>query len=210
MGGCRVPGPTCSDTADARGGNQTRGGSGAPNPTGTKTTRSSPGSGIISGWPRSIAWSEFSEISSRPQSIAEDAQIHSEVSSPSRLNVARENGQFRLPNYPAKLDVVRDDTWVVTGAKSDALLAHEQVHFDITGLSGRDMVREMLALRARTTDELQREVTRITQRYQELANNLTEQYDRETNHGRDTDQQRRWANHIRKCIDDDKPLSAPS
>jgi predicted secreted Zn-dependent protease len=89
------------------------------------------------------------------------------------------------------------------------LLAHEQVHFDITGLSGRDMVREMLALRARTTDELQREVNRITQRYQELADHLTEQYDRETDHSRNADQQKRWATHIKYCIDNDKPLSGP-
>jgi predicted secreted Zn-dependent protease len=125
------------------------------------------------------------------------------------LSVAKENGQFRLPNYPAKLEVVVDDTWVVSGTKSDELLAHEQVHFDITGLSGRDMVREMIALRAKTVAELQREVTRITQRYQQLANDLTEKYDRETNHSRNPDQQKRWATHIKNCIDSDKPLSAP-
>ncbi len=209
MGGCRVPGPTCSDAVEARGGNQTRGGSAPPRPTGTNTSQSAPGGGVISGWPRAIAWSEFREISKRPDGVLEDAQIHSEVSSPSRLSVTRENGQFRLPNYPAKLDVVPDDTWVVTGTKSDALLAHEQVHFDITGLSGRDMVREMLALRAPTTDELQRAVTRITERYQQLASELTKKYDDETNHGRNADQQKRWAAHIKDCVDNDKRLSAP-
>jgi len=209
MGGCKIPGPTCTDTVEARGGNPTRGGSAAPLPTGTSTSQAAPSGGTISGWPRKIEWSEFREIQKRPDGMSEDAQIHSEVSSPSRLSVARENGQFRLPNYPAKLEVVRDDTWVVAGTKSDDLLAHEQVHFDITGLSGRDMVRDMLALRAKTSAELQREVTRITQRYQQLANDLTEKYDRETNHSRNADQQKRWATHIKSCIDSGKPLSAP-
>lgn len=71
------------------------------------------------------------------------------------------------------------------------------------------MVREMIALRAKTTAELQREVTRITQRYQQLANDLTEKYDRQTNHSRNADQQKRWATHIKNCIDNDKPLSGP-
>jgi len=125
------------------------------------------------------------------------------------LSVARENGLFRLPNYPAKLEVVRDDTWAVAGTKNNDLLAHEQVHFDITGLSGRDMVREMLALRAKSPQELQRQVTRITERYQRLGNDLTEKYDRETNHSRNVDQQKRWAAHIKDCMDMDKPLSSP-
>lgn len=197
MVGCKVPGPTCTDTVEAHGGNPTRGGSVAPLPTGIHTSQASPSGGVI-GWPRNLQWSEFREIQKRPDGVSEDAQIHSEVSSPSRLSVSRENGQSRLPNYPAKLEVVVDDTWVVTGTKSGDLLAHEQVHFDITDLSGRAMVREILVLRARTTAELQREVTRITRRYQQLANDITEKYDRETNHSRNPDQQKEVGNSYKE------------
>src|SRR4051794_10091324 len=132
MANCRVPGPTCAESVEPRGSNPPRGGFASPSPVGANTAGAV--SSGITGWPRDIRWSEFSQVSRSPGGITEDAQIHSEVDSVERVNLIRENGQFRVSGYTARIKVVREDTWVVLGKKTDALLAHEQGHFDITGL----------------------------------------------------------------------------
>jgi hypothetical protein len=98
---------------------------------------------------------------------------------------------------------------VVTGQKSDTLLAHEQGHFNITGLVARDLVKALGALRVATTDELQREVSRLYQAYDGWAKDLSKKYDDETNHGRNTKSQADWESRIRTCMQQGTSLGVP-
>jgi len=203
MGGFRIPGPTRIEDA---------GGDAIPRDTGSRPVGKNTGRSAgprLDGWPRSIAWSEFSEVASRPAGVNEAAQIHTEVVQPDQVGVQRENGRLRLGGYVVRVQVVSADTWVVTGQKTNELLAHEQGHFDITGLSGRDMVRDLGAIRAADTDELQREVHRIIAHYGQLSSTLSSQYDTETRNGADRAQQQRWEAHLRSCSQNGSPLSAP-
>ena len=154
----------------------------------------------LTGWPRQVLWSEFQEVATRPSGENEDAQIDTQTLQPERVGVAREQGRFRLGNFAVKVIVIRDNSWVVASQKSDTLLAHEQGHFDITGLVARDLVKALGALRVSTTDELQREVSRLFETYDAWAKSLSKQYDDETNNSRNAKIQAEWEARIRTSI----------
>lgn len=198
MGGCTEPGPDCAETkhpGEGLPGQSLGGASPVAASTGTSSTKKK-----LNGWPRAIGWDEFEEIQTRPAGVEEDAQIHSETDPPDNVTVVRKGGQFRLGPLTAEVRVVPEDTWVVAGKKSDELLSHEQGHYDITGLTGRDMLRDLAAIRAPSVKVLQRRVQKTIQRTQKLANALTTRYDDETKHGKDKSVQKNWKDHLRKCI----------
>lgn len=163
----------------------------------------------LTGWPRQISWDEFKALSTRPAGEKEDAQIDTQTAQPDRVVVARDQGRFRLGNFEVALKVVRNNSWVVTSQKSDALLSHEQGHFDITGLVARDLVKALGALRVSTTDELQREVSRLYEAYRTWGQQLSDEYDEKTNHGRDATVQSDWESRIRTCIQQGTSLGTP-
>jgi hypothetical protein len=163
----------------------------------------------LTGWLRQVSWSEFQEVATRPAGETEDAQIDTQTLQPERVGIAREQGQFRLGNFTVKLNVIRDNSWVVANQKSDTLLAHEQGHFDVTGSVARDLVKALGALRVSTTDELQREVSRLFEAYDAWAKSLSKQYDEETNHGRNAKSQSDWESRIRTCIQQGTSLGTP-
>lgn len=163
----------------------------------------------LSGWPRQISWNEFRDVASRPAGEKEDAQIDTQTQQPERVGVAREQGQFRLGSFMAKLIVIRDNSWVVASQKNATLLTHEQGHFDITGLVARDLVKALGALRVSTTDELQREVSRLYAAFDAWAKSLSKQYDDETNNSRNAKIQAEWEARIRTCMQQGTSLGTP-
>lgn len=58
------------------------------------------------------------------------------------------------------------------------------------------LVKALGALRVGTTDELQREVSRLYEAYDTWAKSLSKQYDDETNHGRNVKVQAEWEARI--------------
>ncbi len=163
----------------------------------------------MAGWPRSISWDEFTELGARPPGETEDAQIHSEVDQPSQVSVVREGGAFRVSSLTVEIRVVRDDNWVVTSQKSDDLLSHEQGHYDLTGLLGRDMGNEIVAARGRSTADLQAKVTQIIQTYRQRAKTWTDRYDTETDHSRNRAAQKRWDDQMHSAMQSGARFSPP-
>jgi predicted secreted Zn-dependent protease len=125
------------------------------------------------------------------------------------VSVSRESGQRRVSSLTVTISVVRADNWVVSSAKTPELLSHEQGHYDITGLMGRDMGNEILAARAGSLEDLQQQINSIIERYRQRARELNARYDTETGGGRNRDAQRRWDERIRSSIDNGTPFSAP-
>lgn len=210
MGGGRTPGPIGSDTRPLHGPFDPHfpiGGFGTPGPLGLNEGGTT--GPRLTGWPRQISWDEFKDVATRPAGETEDAQIDTRTLQPEQVGVAREQGQFRLGNFTVKLNVIRNNSWVVANQKSDTLLAHEQGHFDITGLVARDLVKALGALRVSTTDELQREVSRLFEAYDAWAKSLSKQYDGDTNHGRNAKSQSDWESRIRSCIQQETSLGSP-
>ena len=166
----------------------------------------------LRGWPRSISWrGDFpDEREERPAGEDEDAQIHPEAILDDEVGICRTDGRFRLGTFGVRLRIVAEDTWVVRSAKTDALLAHEQGHFDISGLDARQLMHDLAALRADTTDELQRLVTERIERSRTESQAMSDRYDDETDHGRNADAQRRWETAIREAIDGGHALRPPA
>jgi hypothetical protein len=140
-------------------------------PVGLDSDTSVAGAGILtlSGWPRSLTWDEFSELPTRPDGEDEDAQIHSEVDPPSQVGITRQGGVLQVNSIRVVIRTVTEDTWVIKGTKTPELLSHEQGHFDLTGLLGRDSAREILAVRANSREQLQSKVNDIIRKYRTQA-----------------------------------------
>jgi hypothetical protein len=170
---------------------------------------STPGTLTMSGWPRNVSWDEFTELPTRPTGETENAQIHSEVDPPANVAITREGGLLRVTSLDVQVRMVSEDCWVVTGQKTADLLNHEQGHFDITGLLGRDGGNEILAARGKDRNDLQTKVTGIINKYRQRAKNWTESYDTETDHGRKPEPQKRWDDRIRNATQSGKSFSPP-
>ena len=210
MGGGRTPGPIGSETRPLHGPFDPHfpiGGFGTPGPLGLNEGGTT--GPRLTGWPRQISWDEFKDVATRPAGETEDAQIDTQTLQPERVGVTREQGQFRLGNFTVKLSVIRNNSWVVANQKSDTLLAHEQGHFDITGLVARDLAKALGALRVGTTDELQREVSRLFEAYDTWAKSLSKQYDDETGNSRNAKVQAEWEARIRTCMQQGTSLGTP-
>jgi hypothetical protein len=180
-------------------------------PTGTPApTAPPPLTSGVAGWPRNIAWSEFPEVGSA--SGDELAQIKTDVILPSRLSVVHEGGTVRLPTaIEVHLQVTREESWVVRGSQSDALLHHEQGHYDIAGLEARSFVRQLLAIRARDAQDLQTQVTAALTSRRNRSQRLQDKYDArtETDHGRNQAGQTRWDALIRTTVTNGGDLPSP-
>ncbi len=91
---------------------------------------------------------------------------------------------------------------VARGAKKDEVLAHEQLHFDVTEAFARRLTAKLLGLEGRGEDatgamnDLQ---SRVQQAYDEAMSELMtyqKRYDSETRHGSVRKQQKRWSRQI--------------
>nr|WP_179210093.1 DUF922 domain-containing protein [Crenothrix polyspora] len=140
----------------------------------------------------------------------EAAQISVELN-PNQVSVAQENGQFKLGAAVFQMVVKKSDSWVVKTEKDATLLAHEQGHFDLAGLCYRDMVQELAKLRTSSVKELEKEIKRIMEQYDQKSDTLSKQYDssQETDHGRNTTRQKIWEKQIQTCINSGMPFTVP-
>ena len=198
MGGSAIPGPTTIENRRAVDAPGPGAGFQQNGPTGAQPQAPAP---RLVGWPRAIQWREFRNITARPSGVNEDAQISSEGVPDTNIRPQLENGRFRIPAITIRLTIVQNDTWVVADKKSDDLLVHEQGHYDITGLLGRELGDALLAIRAADMAELQREVARILEHYRDQSEKLTKQYDEtDTDNGRNADEQQRWNKKLEDCI----------
>jgi hypothetical protein len=186
-------------------------GFGDAGPTGGNSGTTTPASLVLSNWPRSLTWDDFPEVNSRPADAEgdENAQIAAEARQPDRIAVVNEGGVRRVTSLSITIQVVRENSWVVRSAKTPELLSHEQGHYDIQGLMGRDMGNEILAARAPSADALQQIVTEIIQRYRQRGIDLSAQYDTDTNHGRNREAQARWDRAIQTAMTSTTRFSAP-
>ena len=164
----------------------------------------------LRGWPQTITWRQFTDADARPAGEHEDAQIHAEAILDDNVTVCRDGSRLRLGSFGVRLQVTAEDSWVVRDQKTDALLAHEQGHFDITGIDARQLMNDLAALRAANAEELQNLVTARIERSRTDAQAMSDRYDRETDHGRNADAQRRWEAAIREAREGSHALVPPT
>jgi hypothetical protein len=112
---------------------------------------------------------------------------------------------YRVDHIQVQVEVERSLMWSVKADRSDALIQHEQGHYDIVALLGRDLYNELTGWEAgakpkRFRDEthLKDEVARVLRRYKKHAVDLAGSssvvglYDKKTAHGTNAKAQEQW------------------
>jgi hypothetical protein len=155
-----------------------------------------------------VQWGDFH--GHPPQNATLDAHIETKVD----LNY----GYRREPNGTAQLtdavtvtiQLVRHLSWAKKQRinswpqqAQDDLLRHEQGHYDITALMGRDMFLDLMELKPRSFPSLgalQTAVNGIVQRYAPQAIHVKYDSAQESDHGRNATQQRAWDGYINTAL----------
>jgi hypothetical protein len=153
----------------------------------------------VLGWHTNLTWRQFRRVNT-PLGTTEEAQTEASIEPPERVAVAKDGAKFKLTNFDVRVRLVPSGTWIVNGKATDALLAHEQGHWDIAGLTAYEYFRELTGLRADDTDTLQSQASAALERIQTKVDALQEQYDRQTDHSRQASEQARWQRLIATAI----------
>jgi len=92
----------------------------------------------------------------------------------------------------------KDKSW--TKSSTEALLRHEQLHFDITELYARKM-RKAYSIKKFTKKTLKTDLTTLYKTQMQLLQAFQSKYDKETNHSRIEAKQAQWEKDIPKAIE---------
>jgi hypothetical protein len=106
------------------------------------------------------------------------------------------NGTFSFPSVSVRVSLSRHASWVVAGRQTQALLNHEQLHYRIAALVGRELGAEATALTASSAAALLGAGTRLHTAKLQRARAIEEAYDLATQHSRSTTQQDVWAHRV--------------
>lgn len=171
----------------------------------------------IRGWPRRIAWREFTEVNSPP--AGEDGQAYTYTPFSYRHGRSRQDRTgWRLEGVEVRVSVGKSQSWVVKGKQHRDLLKHEQGHFDITGLvGGRELFNKLTELRTKHQRDLMEQRDKIYSKISRKVNGLHLKYDNETKDSADQTivpaKQKKWDELIQSRIqktDGKKYLPDPS
>jgi predicted secreted Zn-dependent protease len=88
------------------------------------------------------------------------------------------------------------------GAEDDALLRHEQTHFDLTELAARRLRKHLAELRDPCIDTATpREIDRVIAEHGQQWEQEQKLYDRQTGHGTNAARQQFWDRQTREQLD---------
>lgn len=113
---------------------------------------------------------------------------------------------FKHSKIKVRIQMDKSKSWVLSDAKTDKLKKHEQLHYNISALSGRDLERGLKALTAESPEELAALRDNLTLEMQNLVDEINKEYDNTilwgTDHGRINLHQEVWELHIKKLMND--------
>jgi hypothetical protein len=114
---------------------------------------------------------------------------------------------LRSSKIKVRIKMNKSESWVLKDAKTEKLRKHEQLHYNISALGGRDLERGLKELTADTPEELVRKRDELTAENQSIVNAINKEYDNTilwgTNHGRVDLHQEFWEHHINKLMNDE-------
>lgn len=159
----------------------------------------------ITGFTYTLSWTnDFTEVDEAPEGFKDrDARTKANADLDPGLTGKRDAGKTEYYFDPASVKVVvkasKVESWVVKGQQSTSLLKHEQLHYNITALGGRDLERKILAIRANSREDLQKQKDDTKKEVQDNINKVNKDYDdptNGTNHGKKAPEQSKWELHI--------------
>jgi hypothetical protein len=173
---------------------------------------------------KTLTWNDFPRVNvpaPAPGQFIDLAQTKADI-------VHSGLGLDRLPGGGARIrdsivvtiDFRRSQSWVANlvftrpQSVQDDLLAHEQGHYNITALIGRDFFLELMRLKANTypdANAVQADLTAAQENTVAKAQQAQDRYDADTQNGNDATQQSRWNGFISTAFTQSvsPPRSAP-
>lgn len=139
-----------------------------------------------------LTWNDFSGAPDLGNDF--DASTNSGISYSWSLRSSETKAElfYRVQSY-----FYPDLSWVKPGKDSALLLAHEQLHFDISELHARKLRKTMNNYVPNLKADVKKVLERIYQRNETARRQMQEKYDRETLHGQDEEAQAKWEIFIR-------------
>ena len=114
---------------------------------------------------------------------------------------------FKPSKVKVKIKMNKSESWVLKDSKTEKLKKHEQLHYNISALGGRDLERGLKKLTAASPEELVSKRDKFTAEIQSLIDAINDEYDNTilwgTDHGRIDLHQEVWELHIKKLMNDD-------
>lgn len=159
----------------------------------------------MQGFKNTLSWAnDFTEVDSAPEGFSDrDARTKANVTLDQGMQAKRDSKESDYYFAPSTVIVIvktsKTESWVVKDKKSDKLLKHEQQHYNISALGGRDLERKILALRDASGAELMKKKEAAGKEIQNLIDSVNKDYDaglQGTNHGQKDAEQAKWELHI--------------
>ncbi len=110
---------------------------------------------------------------------------------------SQDRGAIEL-NYEVNSFCYPTESWVKKGYRTYYLLSHEQLHFDISELHARIMRKRLQEYKP--GKNIKRELNKMYKLVERMRINMQEQYDVETDHSRNKENQKKWEKKIRTLI----------
>ena len=101
-------------------------------------------------------------------------------------------------------------SWKKKKAGTDALLRHEQNHFDISEVYARMLVKKLKELELTNPKTAFQVITREYNKSNTESARKSVEYDKETNHGIIPEKQEEWNQKVKKMLEDTKDYSMKS
>ncbi|MEM7185170.1 MAG: DUF922 domain-containing protein [Bacteroidota bacterium] len=143
---------------------------------------------------RKLTWADFRGVPSGPEEYV--ASTNSGVSFSFSYTVR--NGQQRV-NYSIRSNFYPDLSWYRPEKVNDYILAHEQMHFDITELAARKLRRALAQLPKDGTFKERSE--KIYNQNEADRRAMQKQYDGDSDHSNNEQEELRWRVYVAEQLD---------
>lgn len=117
------------------------------------------------------------------------------------MNATSLNGKVTALKVELIVMMDASASWMKERGKNEYVLAHEQLHFDITALHACMLANEIQTFTFKDTDDPVQIVNQIHQKYMTLSQEMQTEYDKQTHHGTKTEEQTKWETKIREHSD---------
>jgi len=185
-----------------------------PKATGTKPDNAKPDTAKESiEWKpdKKLDWDKFK--GGKPKKADHDAETYAFIQ---RSWECKVNGEY---SYDAHAEFIPEYSTVDPGKKSAALLAHEQIHFDIWQKHAAEfhkklgeILKEKCKCNRSVADEkaMKEAISAAWRAATQAADAENKKYDDETNHGQKDKEQQEWAEKIAKDLGQPAPKAPPA
>lgn len=125
-----------------------------------------------------------------------DATTNSGISYSWSLTTGNGKDDFR---YEVKSNFYPDLSWVKPNKTSDYLLAHEQLHFDISELHARKLRKAIQEYRM--TKDVKQDLRKIYHAIESERQEMQKKYDLESKHSLQKDSEEKWQKYVKSELE---------